>query len=327
MKLKRVFFVGTLVVLFLCCYQIMNQHYDELARYQYVTDENRKILLENLSTEDINYLIDRQYKPEEFMEFLKLDGFNIRNVDWYKAFEDEKKIDSKKMMLLVEKMKDENSYSNFLLYVENYSFNQLYNFYLEDHAFIQGLNLIKEPMKIRNKIRDNETLFTYVPNDLIKYNSVPSVNSNHDEEGIYLQKQVGEQLNLMCKAAFEINGKTCGNMVVTQGYTSYEEQEDIYEEGLLTYGLDEVLEHVDYPGQSIFQLGNVIRLIPAAVENEKSKIGEMSIQQKWLIEHAHEYGFEFIADSSAKMDEFILQFNADLIKMPVVEVEGVEAND
>lgn len=326
MRLKRVFFVGTLIVLFLCCYQIMNQHYDELARYQYVTDENRKIILEYLSTEDISYLIDRQYKPEEFMDYLKLDGFNIRNVDWYEAFANDKKIDSKKMMVLVDKMKEKHSYTSYLLYTENYSFKQLYSFYLEEHAFIQGLNLVKEPMKIRNKINDNETLFTYVPSDLVKYNSVPSVNSHSDQEGIYLQKQVGEQLNLMCKAAFEINDKTCGNMLVTQGYTSYVEQEDIYEEGLLTYGIDEVLEHVDYPGQSIFQLGNVIRLVPATVENQKAKRDEISIQQKWLMEHAFEYGFEFVSDSSMKLDEFILQFNADLIEFPADE-EGVETHD
>lgn len=308
-KLRRMLFVGTLMVLFLSCYHIMNQHYDELARYQYVNDDNRKVLLQNLSANDINYLIERQIKPEDFMEYLGKDHFNIRNVDWYKTIRQNENVDTQAMLSLVSKMKETIPYSQFVSTYNNYNFNQLYAFYLKDNAFIHDYELVSNPLNIKKQIPENQTLFTYIPKDLEKYIEFPSVNIHENEEGIYLRKDAGEQLKLLCEAAFDINQKTCGNMIVTQAYTSFEEQETLYEEGILKYGIDDVLNHVDYPGKSIFQLGNVIRLVPASVENEKAKDSEISIQQKWLVEKAHEFGFEFVQDSSVKQNEFILQYD------------------
>ena len=65
MKFKRGLFIGVLFLLFLCCYQIINQRYDELSRYQYANNENRDLILEYMSDEEINYLIDRQYEPSQ----------------------------------------------------------------------------------------------------------------------------------------------------------------------------------------------------------------------------------------------------------------------
>lgn len=308
MNMKRSIFIGTLLILFLSCYHIMNQHYDELSRYQYANDDNRKLILEYMSNDEISYLIDRQYKPEEFLPYLNMPYFNIRYVDWYNTMKSSGNIDDSALLKLVDIMKEEMTLSTFKSYCKNYSPDQLNDFFVENNAFVHDLTLISDPSTVTKKISDEQTLFTYEPKDLIELENIPIVNQIQGQETIKLQKNASDELLKMCKAAFEINEKTCGNMVVTQGYVSFNEQEQLYEDALLTYGSDDALKYVSYPGQSIYQLGNVIRLVPAAVENVDSE-DEISLQQKWLMAHAQEYGFEFINDPARPLSEFILQYN------------------
>ena len=55
MLLKRSVFVILLIALFSGCFYIMNQHYNELARYPHeLSEEERKLVLSHLSTEQIN---------------------------------------------------------------------------------------------------------------------------------------------------------------------------------------------------------------------------------------------------------------------------------
>ena len=312
MKMKRGLFIGALLALFLCCFHIMNQHYDELSRYQYANDENRKIILEYMTTEDINYLIDRQYKPEEFMEYLGMSNFNIRYVDWYNYAKNVGEMDAASILELVDVMKDQMSFSTFKVYCSNYSLAQLKSFYTEENAFVHEQTLISDPSSVTGKIEENTTLFTYTPKDLVEVSGIPIVNQIQGEETIQLSQGAAEELVNMCNAAFEINEKTCGNMVVTTGYISFDTQEQLYEEAVLTYGIDDVFNHVAYPGQSIYQLGNVVRLVVASEETTNLKEMELSPQQLWLIEHAHEYGFEFVNDPAQPLEEFILQYHEDL---------------
>ena len=83
MKTKRAIFIGSLIVLFICCYSIMNKHFDPLARYKYADNDNRDLIISYLSSEDINYLIDRQLLPEEFMPYFGISDFNIRYTVYY----------------------------------------------------------------------------------------------------------------------------------------------------------------------------------------------------------------------------------------------------
>ena len=229
MKMKRGLFIGALLALFLCCFHIMNQHYDELSRYQYANDENRKIILEYMTTEDINYLIDRQYKPEEFMEYLGMSNFNIRYVDWYNYAKNVGEMDAASILELVDVMKDQMSFSTFKVYCSNYSLAQLKSFYTEENAFVHEQTLISDPSSVTGKIEENTTLFTYTPKDLVEVSGIPIVNQIQGEETIQLSQGAAEELVNMCNAAFEINEKTCGNMVVTTGYISFDTQEQLYE--------------------------------------------------------------------------------------------------
>ena len=55
MLLKRSVFVILLIALFSGCFYIMNQHYDELARYPHeLSEEERKLVLSHLSTDQLS---------------------------------------------------------------------------------------------------------------------------------------------------------------------------------------------------------------------------------------------------------------------------------
>lgn len=313
MNFKRCIFISALMLLFLCCYHIMNQHIDELSRYQYTTDENRDIILEHLDIDEINYLIDRQYQPDEFMRYLGIDGFNIRYVDWYNQAKSVENLNNVEIVSIVNEIHDKMNFTTFKTLTEHYSITQLKEFYIDNPSYVNDLTLIENPTLVRNEIEADKTLFTYVPKELVEIHDLPIVNQIEKKDTTKLQKQAAESLEKMCKASFDINEKVCGNMIITQGYVPFVLQEALYQEGLLDYGFEEVFNYVDYPGTSIYQLGNVVKLVPVGMDKdeENEDVEEepvMSEQQLWLIEHAKEYGFEFVEDSSQILEEFILQF-------------------
>ena len=134
MNFKRCIFIGALMTLFLCCYHIMNQHIDELSRYQYTTDENRDIILEHLDIDEINFLIDRQYQPDEFMRYLGIEGFNIRYVDWYNRAKSVENMNNAEIVSIVNQIYSKMNFSTFKTYTEHYSLKQLKEFYIDTNS-------------------------------------------------------------------------------------------------------------------------------------------------------------------------------------------------
>lgn len=83
MKVKRNLFLASLCVLFLVCYYIMNQTYDELARYPYATEENHDLILHYLDEKDIDFLLAQNVKPEQFLPYVECAGFQLEHTLWY----------------------------------------------------------------------------------------------------------------------------------------------------------------------------------------------------------------------------------------------------
>lgn len=299
MKLKRGLFIGALFLLFLCCYQIMNQRYDELSRYQYATNENRDLILKYMSDEDINYLIDRQYEPNEFMQYLGIDNFTILKLDWYNHAKKVEALDNALIIDYVNQLSNKLTYTEFKKMTENYTLTQIYKFYFVDNSYKKGLTLFD--FTNTNKIDPKSTLFAYEPKNLVEIEDIPLIS----KDKVYLKDDASAALTNLCKAAYDFNDKTCGNMVLIEGYVSFDEQIKLYEEGIIKYGIDEVLNHVDYPGQSLHQLGNVVVLIPTGVEENNTSI---TTQQKWLSVNSKDYGFEFINDSANQVSKFVLRY-------------------
>ena len=115
-----------------------------------------------------------------------------------------------------------------------------------------------------------------------------------------------QPLHDLCKDISSVNDKTCGNLILTLGYVSYEDQIPFYESMMLKYGKDQFDEYWDYPGQSEYQLGYTVRFQPAGLpENgidtdyfeligedlEDSKNDEIKELAEWLEANAYQYGF------------------------------------
>lgn len=304
MKFKRFLFVSLLFVLFLSCFQIMNKRYDELSRYQYANNDNRDLILEYMTNEEINYLIDRQYKPDAFLSYLGIEDFSIYNLEWYNYAKNIENMAEENIVKIINQLSDKMTFLEFKEFCKNYSIHQIYDFYFKENLYTDGLSLVDNIENIDDKIDEKKTLYTFEPKNLIIVEAIPVIN----KEKVYVQESVNDAISNVCKAAFDINQKTCGNLVLVEGYVSYQNQIEKYENGILKYGIDDVLMYVSYPGQSIHQLGNVIVLMPSGLENEEIEEGMISKQQLWLREHASEYGFKFMNDSEENLDEFILKY-------------------
>lgn len=306
MKAKRILFIVSLLALFGVCFTIMNRHYDELARYPYVTTENREVILEHLSSDDINYMVSQQLRPEQFLPFIETKGFEIRNTLWYSRSKEIQDASNEVIVSFVNDFKHRLEYASLETLLQSYSYETIRIFYEEDE-YVQNASIVANPSAMYVMIDQNESLYTYVPKDLVEIKELPYVSLIEGKNDIYVKKEVKEPLMQLCEDISSVNDKTCGNLLLTAGYISYQDQIPLYESMMLKYGKDEFRTYWDYPGQSEYQLGYTVRLQPvgreesriddnALKENEEaSQESESSSDDKklaeWLEENAYKYGF------------------------------------
>lgn len=310
MKTKRAIFIGSLIVLFICCYSIMNKHFDPLARYKYADDDNRDLIISYLSSEDINYLIDRQLMPEEFMPYFGIQDFNIRYTLYYNIAKEARKADAQTIVDFVNKYLDVTfNHDNLEPLARNYSYELMSDFFEHGDQYAKDEGLLIDPGNPLAKMVEGKTLYHYQPEDLVDVVNVPSVNSYSENEPIQVRQETASALSSLCAAATELNGKTCGNMILVGGFVSYDEQVALYEQALLHYGYDEVEKFAKLPGHLENQLGFTVELQLAKVEVEpvsqekeddentneekKSETPKKNEQIQWLKEHIADYGFIF----------------------------------
>lgn len=306
MKTKRILFIASLLVLFCICFTIMNRHYDELARYPYVTNENRDIIVEHLSNDDINYMISQQLKPEQFLPYIKTEGFLLRNTLWYNRAKEIQPASNEVIVSFINDFRNRLDYAGMETLLQAYSYDTLRTFYEEENDYIQNAAIVNNPSALLTLIEDNETLYTFEPKKLVSIGDLPHVSLVNGKSDIKVIEDVNKPLHELCNDISKTNQKTCGNLIITAGYISYEDQIPIYESMMLKYGKDEFRRYWDYPGQSEYQLGTLIRFQP--VGREDSKVDDLSLPTdeqkddkeseneeaklaKWLEENAYKYGF------------------------------------
>lgn len=287
MKLKRLLFVGSLISLFVICYYIMNKDYNELARYPYATEENRDIILKYLDTSDINYLTAQQIEPKDFIDFIEEEGFDVHNTLWYSKAKKEQDASNGDIVRFINTYREKMSYGDLPYLLSSYSYATLREYYDKGDPYLKNSTLIVNANAKHLVITDKHTLYTFEPSDLISISDVPFANVEDDKTEVFIKNEVSDPLIKLCNAAVEINSNTCGNMIVTTGYISYQDQIKLYEKALLKYGQDKAVQHANYPGQNEFQLGYSIRLSPA----EEASEDEQKTQATWLKENAYKYGF------------------------------------
>lgn len=292
MKKQRRIFVLVLLAIFGVCYYIMNQRYDELARYPYANKDNREIILEHLDTEEINFLCNQKIKPNEFLPYIEIPGFDIHNALWYNKAKISRDQDNTFIVNFINTYKSKMDYLKLETLITNYPYEVLQNFYDEGDTYIKDASLIVNAGDISIKPSNKSTLYQYTPNDLVNITDIPHVNQISGKDNVQVRKELIDPLNKLCVGASEINGKTCGDLILVAGFISYDEQVDIYERSVLTHGVDNFMKYDDYPGRSESQSGYVVKFQVAGNSDDMTvDILQAQEQAKWLQENAHKYGF------------------------------------
>lgn len=119
---------------------------------------------------------------------------------------------------------------------------------------------------------------TYVPSDLV------DVSLSYAYEGKQVSKVMYDSLTNMLDAAKESGY----NLVVSQGYRSYADQEEAYNNIEASSGVDYADKVAARPGHSEYQTGLSVVVKPLYTEGSDM---ENSPEHTWILENAHKYGF------------------------------------
>lgn len=119
---------------------------------------------------------------------------------------------------------------------------------------------------------------TYVPSDLV------DVSLSYAYEGKQVSKMMYDSLTNMLDAAKESGY----NLVVSQGYRSYADQEEAYNDIEASSGVDYADKVAARPGHSEYQTGLSVVVKPLYTEGSDM---ENSPEHTWILENAYKYGF------------------------------------
>ena len=186
--------------------------------------------------------------------------------------------------------RDQFTISNLDDYLRNYDYDTLTNFFNGGYNYSDSAVLISNPSEMNLVIKDNETVYRYVPTDLkaIDGSIIPYISSISGEDTIYVKNDIINPLKQMGEALSKENGEINGGLILTSGYISYDKQRELYDSALLKYGTNDVLKYSDYPGCSDSQLGYSVTFTIADMDENEIK---ESNQVKWLKDNAYKYGF------------------------------------
>lgn len=320
MKIKRLILISVLIAFSITCIYLMNDSYDRLARYQYeITDEQREIIESHLSDDDINYIIQQKIKPEQFMDFILLDGFTVKNTLYYGVCRMIRPTDLQYIVNFVNQYKGNFSFSDLEDIISNYDYEMLTSFYNNEYRYIKDASLITQPNDIDISIGRNETVYRYIPTSLsIIDNTMMPVVSALNNDYIEVKSEVVDPLKQLCTDIATTNNKTCGGLILTSGYVSYDNQITLYEDAIIKYGADNFRKYEDYPGQSEKQLGYTV--VFTVSETKEEDMAE-SAQAKWLLENARKYGFivRYPKDQETKTGKIYQPFTLRYVGVDALE--------
>ncbi len=275
------------------CYWHMNQSYDPLARYQYTTDENREVILEYLTTDDIDYMISQQIQPSQFMDFIKLEGFDIHNTAYYALAKSIQDADNEDIVSFINKYREYFNKTTLQSLLKNYVYHDLITFYENELTIQNKLTLVADPTDIDAILDDTHSVYTYAPSTLVEYN-----------ESIWVQKDMVDNLERMNASYMMMLGQP---MEISYGYISYEDYSNLYAEYSTVYA--DTIENFMYPaGQDENQLGYTLvlnnadtwvdlcnqNLLDGVVDYTSVESGLDTFSKEeilWLEENAYRFGF------------------------------------
>ena len=282
-KAKQFLFVGTVLLISICCLAVMNINYDRLSRYPYQDETARKIINETFSDQDIAYLIEYSIAPSEFIDYALCPGFSIyhaadynqvRSSVWY--------LDAQGIVQIVEAARDYVSMDELIHLLNAYDGVTILN-YFSLHPDNDS-QLVLNPGEITAVVDDSHTVYTR-----ILFDAMPVVSLISKEDQVSVSSALIDPVKSMCIAIeSELdNRKTCGGLIADAGYLTYDEQSVLFESMKETYG-DDVLLYTAAHGHSEHQLGYAIDFSVSETEQKEFK---NTVQYEWLKENAHRFGF------------------------------------
>lgn len=293
MQKLRALFVGFVTVFFIVCYMFMGQHYDPLARYVYSTDANRDLILDAVSKADIQLLIDYDIRPEEFLPYVGVEGYQLLNSKAYYVVDQVKDVSKEELVSSVNAILGYMSIETLSLYLDDYSLAEIVDWVMNEDSYTENSIFIYRPTSYDAILDERYTVGRYVPKDLENVEVMSSLISNGS---VQLKKEANVALKNMCSLLQDEFNETCGGLIAMQGYMSYEEQLKVYDEYLLKYGPDDMSQYFLYPGHNEWQLGNSLEI---TIKGNESFVN--SQQYQWLMKHASEYGFVFRKPNSSTL--------------------------
>ncbi|MBP3853250.1 MAG: D-alanyl-D-alanine carboxypeptidase family protein, partial [Erysipelotrichaceae bacterium] len=279
---------------FILCFIRLNKSYDPLSRYPYVNDQNKEVILEHMSQEDIDYMVNQHIKPEEFMDFIDVEGFDIHQTRSYKIAKDTQDADNEYIVNFVNKYHSHFRRDELATLLSHYSYMDLTTFYENEQVLNENIRLVVDPSDGRVVLGEDDSVYKYIPDQIIQWNE------------IFIKDSLKASLEEMqTDYATELSGMS---LRFVQGYTTYDTLSQTYAEKQAQYA-----EHTDLlyrnGGQSEFQLGMSVATENAQIWNDAcmmhiDEVGNIDYsaveatlteQQRnqivWLEENAYHYGF------------------------------------
>ncbi len=289
-KIQRILLIIILIAISFVCFSIMNNKYDRLARYEYADPTNSDIIEERLTDAEIDFLIQQKIKPDQFLPYIDIEGFNVKNTLYYEACNDLQPTTLESIVSFSNQYRETIDYLDFVNYITYYTYNQLEEFYNGAYTYVENVSLINDPTKHVYDIAGNKTLYKYTPANLVEITNLimPSASSIPNEK-IMVHVDVIEPLSNMLAAMEQEFEHTAGGLIATTGYISYASQIPLYEAALVSFGADGFNKYEDYPGQNPAQYGYMIEFTIAGLDPTTISENE---QVLWLKRNACAYGFE-----------------------------------
>lgn len=239
-------------------------HLDPLARYPYANKSNRELILTYLSDKDIDYVINHQLKPAQYLPFIKQEGFEIRNTHYYQVALETQPAQTSFIVHFVNTYHSQFGVDELRKLLSHYSYLDLQTYYDSK----QKAHLVSEPNRLDCVLNASNTVFNYVPDGLVQV------------DNIWIKQEALKGLQDM-KRYFEamLVGQT---MTFLDGYEPYDVCKQLYEQSEHPKG------RILPAGQNEQQLGYTVILSNDA----KEELDENDQALKaWLIENAANFGF------------------------------------
>lgn len=285
------FIVVVLTILFLIVFfsikGIKNYNYKKTDEYKMIqlgyTKEEYDTLKSSLKDDELNSLLSKKYN-KNILVFIKEKYFIFKKLDDYISYMDKnKKLTAKEVVKII------NTSTN----VE----------WIDEE---RDTDASKGELMLVNRLYGLSS--SYEPEDIVK---VP-------EHYAYSGKKISQSILNNIIELIDKAKESGYTLVVSAGYRSYKEQEDIYNSYKDSVGLSETDRLVARPGHSEYQTGLSVEIVPYNKVIEDVTTNEEYI---WLNNNAHLYGFIF---RFTKEFEDITKFDASSWRLRYVGVDAAK---